>query len=266
MTAEASSLYALRYPLVLIHGLGAKSTVGPFDYYHVLIPLLKKAKTPYFVADLTSFQTVEHRSRELYAQILRQFPDLGQGPQEKINLFAHSMGGLDARYVVSHMGLGADRVASVTTIGTPHRGTYLGDLTEKHLSPDTVSTLDRWLNKFGLSSAAFRQLSTHYCRETFLAQTPDIPGVAYFSATTRIADPFFLNSYPVFWLPFQILKKHEGDNDGFVPVESAKWGTHLATHYGDHYAQIGHFAGQTRGLNLQHFYDEIFGALKASGM
>jgi hypothetical protein len=68
----------LRYPLVLIHGLGAKSTVGPFDYYHVLIPLLKKAKTPYFVADLTSFQTVEHRSRELYAQILRQFPDLGK--------------------------------------------------------------------------------------------------------------------------------------------------------------------------------------------
>ncbi len=48
-------------------------------------------------------------------------------PARKVNLIAHSMGGLDARYAICQLGL-ADRVASLTTIGTPHLGTPLADL------------------------------------------------------------------------------------------------------------------------------------------
>ena len=45
---------------------------------------------------------------------------------EKVNIIAHSMGGLDARAVVSTYGYG-DVVASVTTVSTPHRGTAIAD-------------------------------------------------------------------------------------------------------------------------------------------
>src|SRR5207249_8887306 len=43
-----------------------------------------------------------------------------------VNIVAHSMGGLDARYAISQLGLGG-RVASLITIGTPHLGTPLAD-------------------------------------------------------------------------------------------------------------------------------------------
>jgi len=37
----------------------------------------------------------------------------------KVHLFAHSMGGLDARHMITHLGM-ANRVRTLTTIGTPH--------------------------------------------------------------------------------------------------------------------------------------------------
>ncbi len=45
----------------------------------------------------------------------------------QVHIIAHSMGGLDARYMISSLGY-SDRVASLTTISTPHQGTPLADL------------------------------------------------------------------------------------------------------------------------------------------
>ena len=45
---------------------------------------------------------------------------------EPVHLFAHSMGGLDSRYMISQLDM-ADRVLTLTTIGTPHRGTSFAD-------------------------------------------------------------------------------------------------------------------------------------------
>ena len=39
-----------------------------------------------------------------------------------MHLIAHSMGGLDARHMIVREGM-AERVASLTTVGTPHNGT-----------------------------------------------------------------------------------------------------------------------------------------------
>src|SRR5207237_783809 len=47
-------------------------------------------------------------------------------PEPRVNIVAHSMGGLDARFAISRLGL-ADKVASLVTIGTPHLGTPLAD-------------------------------------------------------------------------------------------------------------------------------------------
>ena len=48
--------------------------------------------------------------------------------------------------------------------------------------------------------------------------------------------------------------------------ESAKWGEHICTYVGDHYAQIGQILGRSRGLDFMAFYHEIFGHLKKQGM
>ena len=45
----------------------------------------------------------------------------------RVRLIAHSMGGLDGRWVIAEGSL-TDRIDSLTTIATPHRGTSLGDI------------------------------------------------------------------------------------------------------------------------------------------
>ena len=66
---------------------------------------------------------VELRSGQLK---LRVEEALTQTGAPKVHIIAHSMGGLDARHMIVDLGM-ADKVASLTTIGTPHRGTILAD-------------------------------------------------------------------------------------------------------------------------------------------
>ncbi len=254
----ATESLQLKYPVVLVHGLGARSTYGPIEYFYGLPGLLKKSKNQIFIANLTAWQTIQHRAEQLRDQINRAFPE------GKVNLVGHSMGGLDARYLTSQLDF-SERVASITTIGTPHRGTSAGDLATGLLPRSAFSLADRILQFLDSSSGALMQITRHYCLGEFAALAPKMPNVGYFSATTAIAEPIVKNSLPIFWLSHGFLKKTEGDNDGFVSVESAMWGDHICTHSGDHYAQIGQFLGRSRGMNYIGFYNEIFKHLKKEG-
>lgn len=72
---------------------------------------------------------------------------------DKIDLVAHSMGGISARWYIEKMD-GDEKVDALTTLGTPHRGTltaYLGHFSEggKKLTPS--STIINELNSEGLA-------------------------------------------------------------------------------------------------------------------
>jgi triacylglycerol lipase len=249
----------LKYPIVLVHGLGARSTYGPFEYFFGLPKLLRDAKNEVFIANMTAWHTIEHRAKQLKAQIEAGIPD------GKVNLIGHSMGGLDARYLASQLGF-ADRIASITTIGTPNRGTSVGDIATGLLPQPAFHAVDRLLKFLDSSSGALKQITREYCTQQFAELTPQVPSIAYYSATTAIVSPIMKNALPLFWLPHRILSKIEGDNDGFVSVESAKWGEHICTYSGDHYAQIGQFLGRSRGMDYLKFYHDIMSRLKSDGM
>jgi triacylglycerol lipase len=253
----------LKYPIVLVHGLGARNSYGPYEYFYGLPKLLRDAKNQVFIPNMTAWHTIEHRAQQLKKQIEKAFP--GASSNEKFNLVGHSMGGLDARYLASQLGM-ADRIASITTIGTPNRGSTMGDLATGLLPTSAFLAADRFLQLMESSSGALKQITRSYCNKEFAALTPNQPQVAYFSATTAIINPIMKNSLPIFWIPHRILTKTEGDNDGFVSVDSAQWGDHICTHSGDHYAQIGQFFGRSRGMDYLKFYDEIFNHLKTQGM
>ena len=93
----------------------------------------------------------------------------------KVNVIAHSMGGLDARYAVSALGLSA-KVASLTTIGSPHRGTPLADLGTGFFG-DTLK-LRALFERLGLDLSAFYDLTTQRMA-AFNAAVPDVKGVSY---------------------------------------------------------------------------------------
>jgi triacylglycerol lipase len=249
----------LKHPIVLVHGLGARSSYGPFEYFYGLSKILRDSGNPFLIANLTAWHSIEFRAQQLKEQIEEHFPE------GKVNLIGHSMGGLDSRYVTSALGMG-ERVASVTTIGTPNRGSIMGDLTTGALPNAAFLAANRLLRMFEYSSEGFQQITTKYSSEVLSQKMPNVPGVAYFSATSAIPSPIMKYSLPLFWIPNRIISRIEGDNDGFVSVHSASWGEHICTYRGDHYGQIGQFLGRSRGLDYLKFYDEILTRLKSEGM
>jgi triacylglycerol lipase len=255
----AGDTLKLKHPIVLIHGLGARHRYGPVDYFFGIPSYLRQAGNRVFIPSLTPWHSIDHRAEQLKKQIEDEF-----GEEEPVNLIGHSMGGLDARYLASRFDMG-ERIASITTLGTPNRGSFLGDIAVGLVPERAFQGLDRALGFFKQSSAGFRQLSVRHHDEKMRELLADNPKVAYFSATSAIPEPVRDFSLPIFWVTHGLLKAQEGDNDGMVSVESSKWGTHICTYRGDHYGQIGQILGRSRGLDHYAMFDEIVRRLHREG-
>ena len=218
----------LRAPIVLVHGLFgfgrirlAGLTVA--NYFPGIFEGLEAAGNRVFVPWLSPSGGVVERARQLKDFIERALPG------EPVHLVAHSMGGLDARYMISRLGMN-NRVLTLTTLGTPHRGTAFADW--------GVSRLERLLGPifqfFGLPTQAFHDLTTAGCR-AFNDKVPDAAGVRYFSVAGK-HDGHFLNAE--FLLPYRIVLEKEGPNDGVVSVASANYGESLQIWDGDHLSLV----------------------------
>src|SRR5262249_10651950 len=128
-------------------------------------------------------------------------------------LIAHSMGGLDARYAICRLGL-SERVASLTTIGTPHLGTPLADL--------GIGMLRRFRLLFRalVDVGAFVDLTSQSLL-SFNSEIRDAPHVAYASVVARGERPAM---NPLLWPTHLYLTECAGANDGIVPATSQRWG------------------------------------------
>jgi triacylglycerol lipase len=166
---------------------------------------------------------IVERAKQLREQILRW-------TDQPVNLIAHSMGGLDARYMITHLGM-ADRVRSLTTIATPHRGSFMADWFIANYRNRVPLLLA--LEAFGVNVDGFRDCRPAVC-QAFNETTPNAPNVAYFSYGASVPQarvtPFLRRAWTV-------LTPVEGPNDGMVSVASARWGEYLATIAADHFAQ-----------------------------
>jgi triacylglycerol lipase len=181
----------------------------------------------------------------------------------RVVIFAHSMGGLDARYMISRLGM-ANRVAALITLSTPHRGSPYADWCLKNLGMKLGAM--RVARMLGLDVQAIADLSTESCNR-FNDAIEDAPAVRYFSVSAakpwkRMA-PFFIPSW-------RVISAAEGDNDGMVSVTSARWGEHLATWEADHLEVINkHFAlefGKHRVGDMTAKYLEIVQRLEREGL
>ena len=163
-------------------------------------------------------------SVNLRAAQLKQKTDevLASTGAEKVHIIAHSMGGLDARRMIVDLGM-ADRVASLTTIGTPHLGTILAD----HVVTNGGSLLIDFLRKaIHIDLDGFADLTTSACMQ-FNARALDSEArndVTYqvHSSFERGSD-MFIPLVPS-WL---FIRDHEGRNDGLVSVTSQMWSSEL---------------------------------------
>lgn len=231
-----------RYPIVLMHGFGLLAFLARGGHLHEEAMHLRLHGLAAFAPNITPYHVIPQR-----AAMWKDRIDviLQQTGAEKVNLIAHSMGGLDARYLISKMGM-APRVASLTTISSPHRGSSLAQMALKQ--PERLRELVRsaanWVGENVMEveadfAAAVESLTPDAVTDTFNTDVPDVEGVWY-SSWAGSAGKGALNSINPVFRPFNSwLYTREGVNDGIVSVASAKWGEFRGEIEADHLQQIG---------------------------
>jgi triacylglycerol lipase len=218
------SVPRLRAPIVLIHGLFGfdRLQMGSWvltSYFRGVPETLGTAGNRVLVARVSPAGGVVERAGQLKELLDRE------APNEPVHLFGHSMGGLDARYLISRLGM-AERVLSLTTLGTPHRGTTVADWGMRRFKTVVGPVLDF----FGLPYRAFEDLTVARSVE-FNEQVPDAPNVRYFSVAGEYHRDW---RSPQWGLSGAILDQAEGPNDGIVSVASARYGENCEVWDGDH--------------------------------
>jgi triacylglycerol lipase len=218
----------LRSPIVLVHGLLGYSQLKVCgwtiaSYFSNIPELLSASGNRVLVAQMSPTGGVAERAAQLKLFLDRE------APGQPVHLFAHSMGGLDARYMISRLDM-AGRVLTLTTLGTPHRGTAFADW--------GVSRFERLLElvgqQFAVPLQAFHDLTRAACR-VFNEQVSDAPGVRYFSVAGHHEGGWLS---PEWQLSHPIVAQAEGANDGIVSVASATYGEHCEVWQGDHFSLV----------------------------
>jgi triacylglycerol lipase len=241
----------LRHPVVLAHGFLGFDEVefagGRHAYFRDVTQSLAKHARATHRPRVSPAASIAARAEEL-AACIRAIPD------RRVNVIAHSMGGLDARYAIARLGI-ARRVASLTTIGSPHRGTPLADLGV--VAGERLGAR-RVLSRLGLPLEALDDLTTA-AMERFNQETPDARGVAYASvvgvAPARRTHALLLPGH-------LYLRQAAGENDGVVPASSQRWGDVLFEIEADHWAQVG----WSKRFDAPAFYDALLRELRARGL
>jgi triacylglycerol lipase len=220
----------LRHPVVLAHGLlgftrWALGDATVAAYFRGIPDLLAGGGNRVIVPELPPTGSVARRADALATAIRRE------AGRERVHVVAHSMGGLDARHAITRLGLG-DQVVSLTTLGTPHRGSPVADRGTALASK--VGLLDV-LRRLGLETAAYEDLRTDACA-AFNATTPDDPRVVYRSFAGRKPRA---SMTPALRTTHDVVAAADGDNDGLVSVASARWGSASEVVDADHVDLVG---------------------------
>lgn len=234
---EADNSCQTQYPILLLHGLGYRDDMLFLSSWGRIPDTLQAAGAQVFLGGLDAWNSHENNALKLKAKIEQVLAETGAA---KVNLIAHSKGGLESRYMISMLDM-ADKVASLTTVCTPHRGSVVADVLAGAI-PDRqgllrFNLLRYWGQRLGFitfdiiaritgdsspqAKIALSQLTTGYMAK-FNEQVLDAPTVYYQSYGTVM---LHRSDDPIFALSFSILKANDqGETDGMVPTPSCHWG------------------------------------------
>lgn len=213
-----------KYPIMLVHGVGYRDVgIRLIGYWGRIPDALKDEGARIYYGGQDSWGTIESNAEMLAARVRGVLAESGA---EKVNIIAHSKGGLDSRCMLNMPGM-ADKVASLTTVATPHHGLKWVDnimKLPKSLFRFAAKYLDKLCRKIlgdenPCSMEVAQQFTTAYMTE-FNEKNKDVEGVYYQSYTAAMTRN---SSDMLMWLVHAYIKHCSGENDGLVTVESAKW-------------------------------------------
>lgn len=268
---QAEQICKTKYPILLVHGVFFRDN-HYFNYWgRIPKALIRNGATVYYGEHPSALSIADSAAilSERIQAIVRETNC------EKINIIAHSKGGLDCRYAMEHLGV-APLVASITTVNTPHRGCVFADKLLERIPEKTqnkvANTYNSALKKLGDPEpdfmAAVRDLTSSHC-VAFDASTPLPEGVYCQSVGSRLnyasSGKFPMN------MAYHLVKHYDGENDGIVGLDSFSWGQryqllNTAGKRGiSHTDMIDMNRENIPGFDVREFYVQLVSDLKQLG-
>lgn len=263
-------LIKTRYPVVLMHGFGMLASLRRQGHLHSEAMHLRLSGVTAYAPNVAPYNTVPIRSAMWEKRLEHILEETGA---DKLNLVAHSVGGLDARYMISQEGF-HEVVASLTTISTPHRGSAIAEimLDQPEQLRAVAADLVDWFGATTLEDAtsnvlrALTELTPEYMVESFNPAYSDHPSVRYWSYGGGAGKGTDVPMNPLLRPLNAALYRREGINDGYVSIRSARWGEFMEVLKADHAHQVGIHYAPNSAFDADEFYLSLARRLSEEGL
>lgn len=267
----SSSNYAkTRYPIVLAHGMAGFDKISLLDYWYRIPDDLGSRGAKVYLTQVSSFQSSEVRGEQLLAQVQDILAITGA---DKVNLIGHSHGNQSIRYVAAAL---PGRVASVTSVGGPTKGSPVADVIEDFTlvaGDDITQGIGAIVNGFGAliglaagetlpqdTLGGLASLTTEGAADfnaRFPAGVPTsacgegayvVDNIHYYSwsgigQVTNLLDPIDL---PILAVSASFIGQEDNQNDGFVGRCSSHLGKVIRDNYRmNHLDEVNQVIGLT---------------------
>lgn len=263
---------ATKYPILLVHGVFFRD-FRYLNYWGRIPKELEENGAILFYGNQQSAASVAECGREIADRILEICKE---NNCEKVNIVAHSKGGLDSRYALNLPGI-KEHVASLTTINTPHRGCEFADYLLSKIPQGQkdmlANTYNGALKRLGDPDPDFIEavtdLTATECKKRN-EELPDVEGVYYQSVGSKLnvarSGRFPLN------FSYHLVNAFDGANDGLVGEKSFPWGEdfQFLTVKGKRGISHGDMIDLNRenfdGFDVREFYVQLIAKLKSRGL
>ena len=271
---EAQQVCKTRYPILLVHGVFFRDSAF-LNYWGRIPAVLERNGARIYYGNHQSAASVPDSAAELAARIRQITEETGC---KKVNIIAHSKGGLDCRYAVT-VGNAASMVASLTTINTPHRGCgfadYLLEKIPQNVQSRIASAYNAALRRLGDPNpdvmAAVRDLTASGCSKLNAAMGGSAPEGIFCQSVGSRLNRAVNGKFPLNFT-YHLVKYFDGPNDGLVAEPSFYWGERfqLLTTDGKRGISHGDMVDLNReniqGFDVREFYVRLVADLKQRGL
>lgn len=261
-----------KYPILMVHGVFFRDSER-FNYWGRVPGQLTENGATLYYGEHQSALSVAHSAEELAARIRQIIESEGC---EKLNIIAHSKGGLDCRYAIAHCGI-APYVASLTTINTPHKGCgfadYLLQKTPQNVRQGLADTYNKAAAKLGDTSpdfmAAVQDLTSSRCKEQIEPLT--LPEGIYTQSVGSALKGAASGQFPLNF-SHPLVRWFDGENDGLVSAGSFRWGEdfQFLSPTGKRGISHGDMIDLNReniaGFDVREFYVQLVSKLRERGL
>ena len=269
---ESQQICKTKYPILLIHGVFFRD-YKYFGYWGRIPGQLRRNGAQVYFGNQPSAASIEECGKFLDKRIREILEETGC---EKVNVIAHSKGGLDIRYAMAFCGT-APYIASVTTVSTPHRGSRFADYMLTRIPEARQQKIcrayHRALSRLGEPEAdlmrAVQDLTTEHCIKLD-RRMPQPEGVLCRSIGSKMNKPI-RGRFPTNFTGM-MMQYIDSDHDGLVGADSFAWGEDfqlLTTHTPQgisHSDIIDLNRTNLPGFDVREFYVQLVANLKDKGL